>query len=85
MEQLNFELQCSLLQLLRTKNENMFIENPIVTATHYGGWLVVFDHHDQSTFVWAYSDNGIDWEQGQCIKSDPQHLLLAILIVDLFN
>ena len=48
--------------------EKKGIENPIVTPAPEHGWLVVYDHlAETGTIGWGYSEDGINWPQGNAM------------------
>lgn len=48
--------------------EKKGIENPIVTPAYGHGWLVVYDHlAETGTIGWGYSEDGINWPQGNIL------------------
>ena len=51
--------------------EKRFIENPIVTPAHGGGWLAVYDTEGADTIGWSYSADGVAWEPGRRLVVQP--------------
>ena len=54
-----------------SKIEKTFIENPIVTKIA-GGYIVIYDSQVSDSMGWAFSEDGIQWSEGQTLKIQVQ-------------
>jgi len=53
------------------KIEKIFIENPIVTKVA-GGYMVIYDSQKSDALGWAFSKDGINWDEGQSLIIQPK-------------
>ena len=51
--------------------EKVFIENPIITPAPGGGWFAVYDSNVADAIGWAWSADGVEWQQGHALVVQP--------------